>query len=84
MSDVYDIRLRWAGSVVTDHRDTILDALKLRMDHLLAELALGRMDYYARGDWRGDLHRRRIANDLRATRNAIRDVQHLPARSVAA
>lgn len=84
MIDLDNIRLRWAGCVMRDHRDTIMDALKAQLDYLVDDVRIHRWDHYLKGDWRGDLHRRKTAAAIRATRNALRDVQHLPARTVAA
>jgi hypothetical protein len=80
----YDaIRTRWAGAVLNDNKDTILDALKARLDYLVEDVRIHRWDHFLKGDWRGDLHRRKQAAAIRATRNALRDVQRLPMRVAA-
>ena len=34
-------------------------------------------DYYAKGDWRGDLHRRRAAAEIREIRAALRELRFI-------
>ena len=82
--DTDTIRTRWAGAVALDHRDAILDALRARLDYLTDDVRIHRWDRYLKGDWRGDLHRRKQAAAIRATRNALRDMRDLPRRLAAA
>lgn len=59
-------------------RATILDALATRHDTLIEDLRMRRLDWYARGDWRGDLHRKQMARDLMAVRRARREIRPRP------
>lgn len=61
-----------AGIRYLEHRHTVRDALEFRLDELVRR---GRTDaYFARGDWRQALHRRRLAGDIRDLRAALREL----------
>ncbi len=78
-----DARLRWAGAVLYDHKAVIRDALYAELDRL-HEAPKSNPDYYIKGSWRGDMHRRQQAASLREVRAALRDIAMLPMRTVAA
>lgn len=61
-----------AGIRFFEHRGTIREALEYRLGVLVDR---ARTDpYYARGDWRQELHRRRLADDIRHLRAALREL----------
>lgn len=56
-------------------RDVALDALRAKLDALLTELRAGRFGEYDKGDWRAQMHRQRMAVELRRVRAAIREIE---------
>ena len=63
-------------TISSDTRSLALEALEL----LLEKLREQRLDYhyrYIKGDWRGDLHRHRMASRIRSVRAAMRELDEL-------
>ena len=57
-----------------DYTNTIVEALTARYDELVADLRDNRCEY-VKGDWRGDIHRKRQARRIRAVRGALRQMR---------
>lgn len=62
-------------------RGTAIQALEERLDRLLADVREDPIEYAkwdprtGQRDWRGEIHRRRQAERIRAVRNALRDLR---------
>ena len=57
-----------------DYTNTIVEALEARHDELVADLRDNPCEY-VKGDWRGDIHRKRQARRIRAVRGALRQMR---------
>lgn len=56
-------------------RDVAAEAVEYRLDSLVDSIRTHRYDHYLKGDWRGDIHRRDAARDLRGLRKALRELK---------
>lgn len=54
-------------------RDTAIRALRASLDTMLNDIRIN-SDWYVKGDWRGDLHRKSAAVEIRAIRQALREL----------
>ena len=59
-------------------RGIAVEAIEYRLDSLINSIRKHRFAHYRKGDWRGDIHRRDAARDLRAMRSALRELKPRP------